>query len=157
RDFLLGLAVIQSFPGPNFNFAVYLGSLAALSAKPAITSFPSFAGALVGFFGIFTPGLVLSLGFMAFWKTLRKKRYVTSILRGINAGAVGLIFTAVYHLFQIGFVDAKHQQGTSLGSDPWWVVVTATSFVGGAWFGVPPPAAIGLGGVMGLVWYGVVN
>ncbi|KAI4246615.1 MAG: hypothetical protein L6R42_009856, partial [Xanthoria sp. 1 TBL-2021] len=28
RDFLLGLAIIQSFPGPNFNFAVYLGALA---------------------------------------------------------------------------------------------------------------------------------
>ncbi|RPA72566.1 chromate transporter [Ascobolus immersus RN42] len=157
RDFLLGLAVIQSFPGPNFNFAVYLGSLAALSARPTISSFPSFAGALVGFFGIFTPGIVLSIGFMAVWKTLRKKRWVASILRGINAGAVGLIFTAVYRLFQIGLVDAEHQQGSSLGNDPWWVVVTATSFVGGAWFKVPPPLAIALGGVMGLIWYGIVH
>jgi hypothetical protein len=24
RDFLLGLAITQAFPGPNFNFAVYL-------------------------------------------------------------------------------------------------------------------------------------
>ncbi|KAJ4301992.1 hypothetical protein N0V88_002123 [Collariella sp. IMI 366227] len=30
RDFLIGLAVIQAFPGPNFNFAVFLGSLTAL-------------------------------------------------------------------------------------------------------------------------------
>lgn len=28
RDFLLGLAITQAFPGPNFNFAVYLGALA---------------------------------------------------------------------------------------------------------------------------------
>lgn len=28
RDFLLGLAIIQAFPGPNFNFAVYLATLA---------------------------------------------------------------------------------------------------------------------------------
>lgn len=28
RDFLLGFAILQAFPGPNFNFAVYLGVLA---------------------------------------------------------------------------------------------------------------------------------
>ncbi|KAK8029917.1 chromate transporter [Apiospora rasikravindrae] len=31
RDFLVGLAVAQAFPGPNFNFAVFLGSLAAIN------------------------------------------------------------------------------------------------------------------------------
>lgn len=28
RDFLLGFAILQAFPGPNFNFAAYLGVLA---------------------------------------------------------------------------------------------------------------------------------
>lgn len=27
RDFLIGLAIIQAFPGPNFNFAVFLNAL----------------------------------------------------------------------------------------------------------------------------------
>lgn len=54
RDFLLGLAIIQSFPGPNFNFVVYLGSLAT-----AGTSLPSFLGALIGLIGIFTPGIII--------------------------------------------------------------------------------------------------
>jgi len=156
RDFLLGLAIIQAFPGPNFNFAVYLGSLAALSAKGA-DSFPSFAGALLGAIGIFTPGLLLSLGILSFWKSLRKRRLVASVLRGVNAAAVGLIFTAVYRLYEIGYVDAEHSGGSSLGREPWWVVVTATSFVGGRWFGISPPVAIILGGVMGLIWYGVVK
>ena len=31
RDFLIGLALIQGFPGPNFNFAVYLGGLTAIN------------------------------------------------------------------------------------------------------------------------------
>jgi hypothetical protein len=35
--------------------------------------------------------------------------------------------------------------------------VTATSFVGGRWFGVSPPIAILLGGAMGLIWYGIVK
>ncbi|KAL2065179.1 hypothetical protein VTL71DRAFT_4320 [Oculimacula yallundae] len=152
RDFLLGLALIQSFPGPNFNFAVYLGSLAT-----AGTNLPSFAGALIAFIGIFTPGIVIVTGVMGLWKVLRSRRWLLSILRGVNAGAVGLVFTAVYKLWQIGFVDTKNQSGSPLGGDPWWVAITATSFVGGAWFGLSAPLAILLGGVLGLLWYAVVH
>ncbi|KAG4432752.1 hypothetical protein IFR05_011757 [Cadophora sp. M221] len=152
RDFLLGLALIQSFPGPNFNFAVYLGSLAT-----AGTFLPSFAGAVIAFIGIFTPGIVIVTGVMGLWRVLRSRRWLLSILRGVNAGAVGLVFTAVYKLWQIGFVDAENQSGSPLGRDPWWVAVTATSFVGGAWFGLSAPLAILLGGVMGSVWFGVVK
>lgn len=152
RDFLLGLALVQSFPGPNFNFAVYLGSLAT-----AKTSLPSAAGAIIAFLAIFTPGIVIMTGIMGVWKVLRSRRWLLSILRGVNAGAVGLVFTAVYKLWQIGYVDEEHQSGSPLGSDPWWVAITATSFVGGAWFGLSAPFAILLGGVMGMVWYGVVK
>jgi chromate transport protein ChrA len=152
RDFLLGLALIQSCPGPNFNFAVYLGSLAS-----AHSSLPSFGGALIGLVGIFAPGLIIAIASMGIWKVLRSRRWFLSILRGVNAGAVGLVFTAVYKLWQIGFVDAENQSGSSLGRDPWWVTITVTSFVGGAWFGLAPPLAILLGGVMGMIWYAVVN
>ncbi|KAH8645980.1 chromate transporter-domain-containing protein [Tricladium varicosporioides] len=152
RDFLLGLALIQSFPGPNFNFAVYLGSLAA-----AGTSLSPGVGALIGFLGIFTPGVIILVGVLGMWKTLRSRRWLSSLLRGVNAAAVGLVFTAVYKLFQIGFVDAAHQGGSPLGRDPWWVAITATSFVGGAWFGLAAPLAILLGGVMGMIWFAVTK
>lgn len=152
RDFLLGLALIQSFPGPNFNFAVYLGSLAT-----AQSSLPSLAGAVIGFLGIFAPGIIIVTGVTGLWKTLRSHRWLLSVLRGVNAAAVGLVFTAVYKLWQIGFVDADNQSGSPLGRDPWWVVITATSFVGGAWFGLSAPFAILLGGLMGMVWYAVVK
>jgi chromate transport protein ChrA len=152
RDFLLGLAIIQSFPGPNFNFAVYLGSLAT-----AQTSLPSIGGAIIAFLGIFTPGIIVLTGVMGLWKVLRSRRWLLSILRGVNAGAVGLVFTAVYKLWQIGYVDAENQSGSPLGRDPWWVAITATSFVGGAWFGLKAPLAILLGGILGMVWYAVVK
>ncbi|KAL8868763.1 MAG: hypothetical protein Q9174_004768 [Haloplaca sp. 1 TL-2023] len=153
RDFLLGLALIQAFPGPNFNFAVYLGSLSAVSSP----SLPSAAGALIGYIGIFSPGLILHTGAVSLWQTLRGYRWVTSCLRGVNATAVGLVYSAVYRLWEIGFLDEAYQTGSSLGRDPWWVVVTATSFVGGMWFKLPAPAAILLGGAMGMVWYGVTS
>lgn len=152
RDFLIGLAIIQAIPGPNFNFAVYLGSLTASNAGMNST-----VGAVVAYLGIFLPGIWLVHGTVGVWSAVRGLRWVKSLLRGINAGAVGLIYTAVYRLWQIGYVDEGYRNGTSLATEPWWVVVTATSFVGGMWFGVKPPVAIVTGAVMGLIWYGVVS
>lgn len=151
RDFLIGLAIIQAFPGPNFNFAVYLGTLTAVNAGHSSAS-----GALLGFLGIFVPGLTLVHGTMGIWTAIRGLRWVKSALRGVNSAAVGLIYTAVYRIWQVGYIDDGFQQGKSLGAEPWWVVVTATSYVGGYWFNVSPPVVIVVGAVMGLVWYGVI-
>jgi chromate transport protein ChrA len=152
RDFLIGLAIIQAFPGPNFNFAVYLGSLTAIGG-----GYVSALGALLAYLGIFVPGLVTVHGEMGLWAAMRGKRWVRSALRGINSAAVGLIYTAVYRLWQIGYIDQAFQAGHPLADDPWWVVVTATSYVGGYWFGLNAPMAIILGAIMGLIRYGVVN
>lgn len=152
RDFLLGLAVIQAFPGPNFNFAVYLGSLAV-----AGTPVPSYLGALIAFVAMYAPGLFIVVGFMGLWRILRDKAWFLAILRGVNASAVGLVFTAVYKLWQIGYLTAKVQSGSPLGTDPWLVAITGTAFVGGAWFKMNPPVAILLGGAMGMARYGIFS
>ncbi|KAJ1301004.1 hypothetical protein OPQ81_003427 [Rhizoctonia solani] len=152
RDFLIGLAIIQAFPGPNFNFAVYLGALALRS-----TNIPTVVGALLGFLGIFFPGLTLALGFQSIWRVIRSNRFVTSLLRGINASAVGLVFTAVHRLWEIGYVKPDATRGVSLGSDPWWVVIAASVYVAVDSFEVPTALGIVGGGAMGLAWYGVVG
>ncbi|KAI1805197.1 chromate transporter-domain-containing protein [Daldinia bambusicola] len=152
RDFLIGLAIAQAFPGPNFNFAVFLGGLTAISQ-----GYPSVTGAVIAFCGIFFPGIALVHGTMGIWRVLRGKRWVKSGVRGVNAGAVGLIYTAVYRIWQVGYIDEGFQSGKSLGDDPWWVVVTATAYVGGRYFGVAPPVAILLGAVLGMMRYGVVS
>lgn len=151
RDFLIGLAVIQAFPGPNFNFAVFLGGLTAIHG-----GYPAITGAIIAFCGIFAPGIILVHGTMGIWGVLRSRRWVKSAVRGINAGAVGLIYTAVYRIWQIGYIDVGFQSGKSLGDDPWWVVVTATSYVGGRYFGIAAPLAILFGAVLGLIRYAVV-
>ena len=152
RDFLLGLAIIQAFPGPNFNFAVYLGSLAV-----AGTSVPSYLGALISFIAMYAPGLFIVVGFMGLWSLLRHRAWFLSILRGVNAAAVGLVFTAVYKLWQIGYLTPA-KQGQPLGTDPWLVAITGTAFVGGAWFNLSPPVAILLGGAMGIArWAAVLD
>ncbi|QRV92043.1 chromate ion transporter [Ceratobasidium sp. AG-Ba] len=152
RDFLIGLAIIQAFPGPNFNFAVYLGALALRS-----TNSPTIIGALLGFLGIFFPGLTLALGFQSVWRLIRTNRFVSSMLRGVNAAAVGLVFTAVHRLWEIGYVKPDATSGVALGSEPWWVVVAACAYVGVDSFEVPTALSIVGGGALGLAWYGVVN
>ncbi|KAK2597391.1 hypothetical protein QQS21_006015 [Conoideocrella luteorostrata] len=151
RDFLIGLAIAQAFPGPNFNFAVFLGGLAAIN-----TGQPAILGAIVAYLGIFFPGMVLIHGTMGVWKVLRSKPWVKSGVRGVNAGAIGLIYTAVYRIWQVGYIDDGFQSGKSLGDDPWWVVVAATAYVGGKHFGLSAPFAILLGALLGLIRFGVV-
>jgi chromate transport protein ChrA len=152
RDFLIGLAIIQALPGPNFNFAVYLGALAIASVSK-----PTILGALLAFVGLFFPGLILTVGFQSIWRILRSKPITTSILRGFNATAVGLIFTAVYRLWEIGYLSSNATNGESLGMNPFWLVVAAISYSSTGWFKTPPPAAIILGGILGLCWYVTVG
>ena len=152
RDFLIGLAIIQAFPGPNFNFAVYLGSLTALYG-----GYSGVFGALVAYLGIFFPGFATVYSEIGLWNAIKEKKWVKSALRGTNAAAVGLIYTALYRLWQIGWIDDGFEAGISLATDPWWVVVTASSYVGGYWFGLNAPLAIILGAVLGLIRYGVVT
>ncbi|KAL6229719.1 hypothetical protein BDW75DRAFT_224548 [Aspergillus navahoensis] len=151
RDFLIGLAIIQAFPGPNFNFAVFLGALALQT-----TSYPTVFGAFLGALGIFFPGITLAVAIQSFWRVLRRQKYVIDFLRGVNAAAVGLVFTAVYRLWEIGFLTPQERDGQSLAKEPWWVVVAAVTYAESAWFKVPPAAAILTGAVLGLCWYGVV-
>ncbi|KAK1673845.1 chromate transporter [Colletotrichum godetiae] len=152
RDFLIGLAIAQSFPGPNFNFAVFLGGLTAVNAGHS-----TITGAAIAFIGIFTPGLILVHGTIGVWGALRSRPWVRAVVRGVNASAVGLIYTAVYRIWQVGFLDKGFQSGRSLGDDPWWVIVTATAYVGGRYYRLAAPLAVLLGAIMGLVRYGVVS
>ena len=91
RDFLLGFAILSAVPGPNFNFAVFLGVL-SVPSNPAL-------GAVLGYIGIFTPGIALKLALLPLYKTWRTHGVARSTLRGLNAAASGLVYTAVWQLF----------------------------------------------------------
>ncbi|KAF3396422.1 hypothetical protein F1880_006582 [Penicillium rolfsii] len=152
RDFLIGLALIQAFPGPNFNFAVFLGALALQHSQS-----PTIFGAFLGWLGIFVPGITLAVAIQSFWSVLRTRRSVIRFLRGVNATAIGLVFTAVYRLWEIGYLTAANNAGQSLANEPWWLVVATVSYAGNAWFGLPPAVTIVIGAILGLCWYGAVG
>ncbi|TKY86226.1 hypothetical protein EX895_005051 [Sporisorium graminicola] len=157
RDFLLGFAILQAFPGPNFNFAAYLGVL-AVPQNPVL-------GAVAGWVGIFSPGILLKLSLLPIYNTWRKHEVAKSLLRGLNASATGLVFTAVWQLFLVGYIytpaEGKVVQSASksgpLTSDPFWGVVASSAFVATQWFKSPPAITIVAGAVAGLAWFGVVG
>jgi chromate transport protein ChrA len=142
--------LIQAFPGPNFNFSTFLGALTLARSS-------SFLGAVLAFLGIFAPGLLFALGFQGLWQAIRRFAAVNALLRGINAVAVGLVFTAVWRLWQIGYLSPGQPNGNSLGDEPFWMVVSVAAFSASAWFKTPPVVAILSGGVLGLCWYGITQ
>lgn len=80
--------------GPNFSFAVFLGFL-SLPSNPVL-------GGFLAYLAIFSPGLLLKAALIPVYRKIRDKPVVRSVLLGLNAGATGLIFSAVYRLWIVG-------------------------------------------------------
>lgn len=121
------------------------------------SGFNPLAGAALGFLGMYLPGILIKIAILAVWKKIRTKPLLSSALKGIECGAVGLVFTAVYRLWTIGFINQQFQRGGPIDSDPWFVLITAVSFTASRWYGIKPPVAILTGGLLGMIWYGVVR
>jgi chromate transporter len=88
-SFLAGYGAAQAVPGPLFTFAAYLGAV----AKPEPHGI---AGAALGLFGIFLPGILILLGMLPFWDAFRKRPGAQAAMRGVNAAVVGILGAALY-------------------------------------------------------------
>ena len=87
--FLAGYGAAQALPGPLFAFSAYLGAMMPLGIPPL-------AGAAVALVAIFLPGFLLVYGTLPIWQAMRASRHVRSLLKGVNAGVVGLLAAALY-------------------------------------------------------------
>jgi len=87
--FLAGYGAAQAVPGPLFTFAAYLGAVVEPSPHGVV-------GAAVGLVGIFLPGMLILMGTLPFWGTLRARAGAQATMRGINAAVVGLLGAALY-------------------------------------------------------------
>jgi len=87
--FLAGYGAAQAVPGPLFTFAAYLG--AVMKPEPN-----GLAGAALALLVIFLPGILLHLGTLPFWESFRRRTGTQAVMRGINAGVVGLLGAALY-------------------------------------------------------------
>jgi chromate transporter len=87
--FLAGYGAAQAVPGPLFTFAAYLGFIA--SPQPH-----GIAGAALGLFAIFLPGMLVLVGALPFWDWFRRRTGAQAAMRGVNAAVVGLLGAALY-------------------------------------------------------------
>src|ERR1700761_4118342 len=85
--FLAGYGAAQAVPGPLFTFSAYLGAL--VTPQPH-----GLAGAALGLFGIFLPGILILLGTLPFWDSFRTRPDAQAVMRGVNAAVVGLLGAA---------------------------------------------------------------
>ncbi|CAO3574403.1 unnamed protein product [Mortierella alpina] len=142
QQFLVGLALIQSLPGPNFNFACFLGAVAMINANKN-----GVIGAVLCFIGIFLPGLLLKNAIIPFWQFVRQHPSVKMVFRGVNACALGLVFSATWLLWV--------QTNELGGHSGYHGVIASTAFVAAGYLDVPAPFTIILGGAMGAIEYAV--
>jgi chromate transporter len=131
--FLAGYGAAQAVPGPLFTFAAYLGAI--VDANPR-----GLAGALLGLFGIFLPGILILLGTLPFWEDFRKRAGAQAALRGINAAVVGVLGAALYNPVWTSSVKTLGDFGVAL-----------TGFVLLIVWRVPPLAVVILGALGGVV------
>lgn len=88
--FLAGYGAAQAVPGPLFTFSAYLGAVAHEGPGGV-------AGAAIALVAIFLPGMLVMLGTLPFWHTLRRRPHAQAAMLGTNAAVVGLLGAALYN------------------------------------------------------------
>jgi chromate transporter len=88
--FLAGYGAAQAVPGPLFTFAAYLGAVSNLQPD-------GIAGAALGLFAIFLPGILVLIGMLPFWDAFRIRPDAQAAMRGVNAAVVGILGAALYN------------------------------------------------------------
>ena len=132
-QFLQGFAFAQAMPGPMFNFAAYLGGV-----------YQGPLGAIIAWFGLFLPGLLLIYAALPFWALATTHPGTQSFLKGVNAAASGLVIAAAFTLFDV--VRTPPQRAITL------LTFIIHNFFGPKNFGPKynPPATIAIGALLGL-------
>jgi len=91
-DFLTGMALSQSLPGPVFALTSYLGVL--LMKDYGVWG--ELMGSAIGALGVFLPGTFMIFFVYRMWGQLKQYRFIRASLAGIQATSVGLTMVAVY-------------------------------------------------------------
>ena len=88
-DLLAGYGAAQAVPGPLFSFAAYLGAMAE-------GPLGGWAGGFALLVVIFLPAVLVLVGVLPFWESLRHRRDLQASIAGVNAGVVGILLAALY-------------------------------------------------------------
>ena len=127
-QFLQGLGLAQSMPGPLFNFSAYLGAV-----------YKGIPGALVAYCGLFGPGVILIFAVVPFWARLRHNANFKAVLKGVNATAIGLVGAACIILWESAISDAAD------------AMVFSVALTMAVVFNIQAPICILVGGIIGAI------
>ncbi|GLB59472.1 chromate transporter [Cytobacillus sp. NCCP-133] len=120
--FLAGYGAAQAVPGPLFTFAAYIGAV-----------INGWQGGLLATAAIFLPALLLILGTLPFWNTLRRNPKIKGALMGVNGAVVGILIAAFYNPIwtssilepvDFAFAAALFSMLVYWKLPPWVIVVT---------------------------------
>ncbi|KAG7352027.1 chromate transporter [Nitzschia inconspicua] len=129
EQFLQGLGLAQSMPGPLFNFSAYLGAV-----------YKGVPGALMAFIGLFGPGVILIFGIVPFWARLRHNQNFKALLKGLNSTAIGLVGAACVILWESAIRTSAD------------AMVFSFAITLAVYFGVMAPLVVLGGGVLGAIF-----
>jgi chromate transporter len=129
--FLAGYGATQAVPGPLFTFAAFLG--ASMQPGPG-----GWVGGLLCLVAVFVPGLLLVLGALPFWASLRRHAAAQAALAGVNAAVVGWLLAALFQPVWAAAVQGPRDVSVVLlallaltvWKAPPWAVVLACGLVG---------------------------
>ncbi|MEO5673281.1 MAG: chromate efflux transporter [Chitinophagales bacterium] len=94
-EFMSGLAASQAMPGPSFAFAAFTGGMALKNWNDSFT----LLGCVIGTVAIFLPGALIAFFIFPIWELVKNYFFVRRALEGMNAAAVGLVFSGAVILF----------------------------------------------------------
>jgi len=96
RQFLLGFGAVNILPGPLFNVAAFCGGIIG-----------GVGGAFACWCAMMLPGIVMAVGALPIWSSIRNNHAMNAFLAGVNASASGLMTAAFVGLWLTLVVDAN--------------------------------------------------
>src|SRR5207244_9750225 len=120
--------------GPLFTFAAYLGTVVSPSPH-------GLAGAALGLIAIFLPGVLILMGALPFWDSVRMRPGAQAMMRGINAAVVGLLGAALYNPVWTSSIKTPGDFGIALVG---FVLLTV--------WRAPPLVVVGISAISGVAF-----
>jgi chromate transporter len=130
-SFLAGYGMAQAVPGPLFTIAGYIGAVSQVEPN-------GWLGGSVALVAVFLPSFLIILGVLPFWEKIRQYKVLQSMMRGANAGVVGLLMGALYNPVWTHAIQSNYDFATAsiafVGLQYWrlpsWVIVIFGALAG---------------------------
>lgn len=121
EEFNTGLGLLQAMPGPVFNISVYFNGIAMKNFGYGIPG--QLLGCVIGFVGIFLPGLLFVFFVHPIWGRLKRYPIMMRALDGIIAAATGFVLSAL--VVMILLLSDKSPQ--VFANYTWWMVFAGSA------------------------------